>query len=117
MCNDGDRTRKGVRTDGIGMPSGEMMKVIESESGCKYLGILEADEIKQNIKERQRRSTHGKKILSSKHNVRNNFANKLTRSSSVERWNSNVDRCTEGDGHEGKRASNNARSLSSTCRY
>lgn len=36
------------KTEGILLPSGEMMKEIQPRSSYKYLGILEADGIKLN---------------------------------------------------------------------
>ena len=39
---------KVVSLDGITLPNGEMMKALEKDSGYKYLGVLEADEIKHS---------------------------------------------------------------------
>ena len=39
------KERKVVKSEGISMPDGKMMKNIE-EGGYKYLGILEADNVK-----------------------------------------------------------------------
>ena len=36
---------KQVRSDGVELPSGELMKDID-EIGCKYLGVLQAENVK-----------------------------------------------------------------------
>ena len=42
------RRGKVISMEGVTLPNGEMMKALDKDSGYKYLGILEADEIKHN---------------------------------------------------------------------
>ena len=65
--------RKVKSTDGIELPSGKKIRVIE-EDGYKYLGILEYDRVKeQEMKDKSRNEyfRKAKLILKSKLNGRN----------------------------------------------
>ena len=57
------RNEKGkvVQSEGIELPSGEMIKSLQDEKGYKYLGILQLDLVKSKEMEdmKQRNNTKG----------------------------------------------------------
>ena len=48
---------KQIRYDGVELPSGEVMKDID-ESGCKYLGVLQAENVKNREMKDKVRTEH-----------------------------------------------------------
>ena len=55
------KREKVVKSEGISMPDGKMMKNIE-EGGYKYLGILEADGVKHKEMKNQKKKEYIRRV-------------------------------------------------------
>ena len=86
------KREKVVKSEGISMPDGKMMKNIE-EGGYKYLGILEADGVKHEEKKDQTKKEYirrVKNILKSKSNGRNIILANYSRAVSIVRYGARI---------------------------
>ena len=77
---------KHVRSEGIEIPSGEKIKEIDLANGYKYLGILEADGIKDKCMKENFRS----EILKSKSNSKNTISAINSRAVSIIRYSAGI---------------------------
>ena len=82
-----------IPCEGIEIPSGEKIKEIDLEKGYKYLGILEADGIKDKCMKENFRSEYLrrlKKILKSKLNSKNTIGAINSRAVSIIRYSAGI---------------------------
>ena len=82
-----------IHSEGIEMPSGDRIKEIDADNGYKYLGILEADDIKDTEMKEKIRSEYVwrvKKILKSHLNSRNVVTAINSRAVSIIRYSARI---------------------------